>query len=327
MNFQCNRAHGAPLRPWRFPTIIRPALPRWKTIKKAGPQLDKFRRDSLETTLSEEQTKVDQACEILNRAARQAGLGNMVTKGRGLLDQRKTVRERTLFVRMAYKLICDVQQRRLPPGQYRFWFAVTTIHKQGLVTAEGMSPALLRRLSKLQQARRRKLGLGGLEIGWKDLSKNTHQNGDIIWCWHIHSIVGVVAANRASAKAKVKVAYHIDDLHPDVSIPLDVRDTFLAADFTNPKQSIAGWLAYSSRSARISMNIERNKFLSGPLGWPKKYRLQTVQMAPLLMFFSSLKIGDRRVLGGCRVETDKLVLTDKVQPYLKSEPQNYLRAG
>jgi|GEM_PF-4460913 len=302
------------LKPWRFPTLLTIRQP-WTAIEGKGPQLENFRRDSSESTIAEEQTKVEQACRRLNQTAADAGLPPVVGPLDGLLNQRKAIQERSDFVRIAYALVCEVQSQELPDDQDRYWFAVTSIHSSGISGSAG-SKALLSKLSDLHQARRRKLGVGGIEIGWKDLSRNTDDKDEVVWCWHVHSVVGVVAPDRRTAKAKVKRAYKIDEPHPHVGRPLDIRDTFLGVDFTKSKESLAGWLAYSTRACRLSMNIQRNKRLNGPLDRPTKRQLQTIQMVPLLQLFATLKTGDRRVLGGCRAERGKLVLTDKLHPHL-----------
>lgn len=290
----------------------------WDNIAASGPQLDKFREDSSESTLSEEQTKVDQACQRANQIASSAGLSPAIIPRSGLLDQRKAVRERADFVRAAYELVCEVQRQSLPDGQQRHWFAVTSIHSCGILSNAG-NKALLNKLSDLHQARRRKLGAGGIEIGWKDLSRNTNDKDEVVWCWHIHSVVGVIAPDRREAKARVKRAYAIHNPHPHVGRPLDIRDTFLGVDFTTREQSLAGWLAYSTRACRMSMNIQRNKRLDGPLDRPVKGPLRMIQMVPLLQLFATLKTGDRRVLGGCRAEKEKLVLTEVAKPHREGD--------
>ena len=296
-------------RLWRFPQIIFPTARPKLDIWTNAPQLQKFREDGLENTVAEDQTKVDQACASLTRKAKLLGFDLQIDNRSGLLDQRKVVDERAAFVRMANCLILEVDGQEVPDGLSRHWFAVTAIHACGINTTVG-DRALLAKLSDLHQARRRKLGRGALEIGWKDLSRNTNDKGEVVWCWHIHSAVGVIAPDRETGAARVKAAYKIHQRHPDVGRPLDVRDTFVNVDFRKPAQSIAGWLAYSSRSSRLSMNIQRNKRLNGPLDRPGKLELHTVQMEPLIPLFATLKTGDRRVLGGCRAETSRLVLTD-----------------
>lgn len=294
---------------WRFPIILRPIPPRWKALQTA-PQLENFRTDILESTIRDDQSLVDLACESVNRKAKAAGLSQTIDARAGLLDQRKTVTARNNFVRMGYKLIRKVDRHPLKLGLGRYWFAVTTIHPMGFVPAEGITPHRLKRISRFQQKLRSNLKAGGLEIGWIDISRNVSISGEVVWCCHVHSIVGVIATDRKAARKIVSSVYRVSIPNPHVYRPVDVRDTFLGRDFTKPDRSLAGWLAYASRSARMPLNLQREKRLKGPFARPEKRILRMVQMQPILGQFAKLSVGDRRILGGCRMETDRLVLTD-----------------
>lgn len=292
------------LKPWRVPIVMKPRrrVDKWRKIKSA-PQLEHFRNDALESSIAEDQKLVDQACAQWDQAAAAAGLPLTLNPKDGNLDQRRVASERREFVKQAYKYVRKIDLERTPNGLSRYWFAVTTIYADGLVDKGDITPELCRKIVRRQQRRRRRLGDRGVEIGWVDLSRNRLSDDSVLWCLHIHSLVGVVAATRESAKQMVSEAYRVSATyrHPLVTHPLDIRNTYLGVDFTRPQESVAGWLAYASRSARASMNIQRDKRVAGAGYRSAKYTLTTAKVREILMFLSATTPSNRFVLGGCRI--------------------------
>lgn len=294
---------SAGLKPWRFPTIMRPRrrVDKWRKIKSA-PQLEHFRTDALESTIAEDQTLVDHACAQWDEAAAAAGLTFKINPADGSLNQSRSVAERQEFVKQSYKFVRKIDLEPLPRGYSRYWFAVTAIYADGLVDMRHLTRELCRETVRRQQRKRRALGSSGVEIGWIDLSRNRLSDETILWCLHVHSLVGVVAETRQHAKEMVKQAYRVTSAyrHPLVTRPLDVRSTYLNVDFTRPHESVAGWLAYASRSARASMNVQRDKTVSGAQARPTKNTLTTSKIREIVMFLGATSPSHRFVLGGCR---------------------------
>lgn len=297
---------------WRLPTIIRPRrrVEKWRKVKSA-PQLEHFRTDALESTIAEDQTLVDQACAQWDEATAAAGLTFKINPADGSLNQRRSVAERQEFVKQSYKFVRKIDLEPLPKGYSRYWFAVTAIYADGLVDMSHLTRKLCRETVRRQQRKRRALGPSGVEIGWIDLSRNRLSDDTILWCLHVHSLVGVVAETRQHAKEMVKQAYRVTAAyrHPLVTRPLDVRSTYLNVDLTRPKDSVAGWLAYASRSARASMNVQRDARVSGAQARPTKNTLTTAKIREIVLFLWEVKPSNRFVLGGCRRVRGAIELT------------------
>ena len=291
------------LKPWLFPTLLRPRrrVDKWRKIK-SGPQLEQFQNDALESTIAEDQTLIDQACAQWDQAAAAADLSHKLNPADGSLNQSRSAAERQEFVKQGYKFVRKIDLEPLPNGLSRYWFAVTSIHGDGLVNKRELTPELCQGLVRRQQRRRRALGDSGVEIGWVDLSRNRLSDDTILWCLHVHSLVGVVADTRQHAKEMVSEAYRVTAMyrHSLVTRPLHIRSTYLNVDFTRPHESVAGWLAYASRSARASMNVQRDERVSGAQARPAKNTLTTAKIREIVMFLGATAPSNRFVLGGCR---------------------------
>ena len=299
-------------KPWRFPILMRPRrrVKKWRKIKSAL-QLEHFRNDALETTIAEDQSRIDHACAQLDQAAAAAGLHLKLKPTDGSLDQSRSAAERREFVKQGYKFVRKIDLEPLPNGLSRYWFAVTSIHGDGLVNKRELTPELCQGLVRRQQRRRRALGDSGVEIGWVDLSRNRLSDDTILWCLHIHSLVGVVANTRRHAKKMVSEAYRVTAMyrHSLVTRPLHIRSTYLNVDFTRPHKSVAGWLAYASRSARASMNVQRDERVSGTQARPAKNTLTIAKIREIVVFLGATAPSNRFVLGGCRRVRGKIEIS------------------
>lgn len=293
---------------WRLPQIGRPfrRVAKWRKVKNA-PQLENYRRDALETTIIDDQLLVDQACSAVDRKAKAAGLNLCLNPKSGLMDQAATVEARRRFVKKAYKAVRKLAKQTTPAGTAWHWYAVTLVHPEGLVSADKLTPELLSKIARWHQRRCRSLGVDSVEIGWIDLSRNRMADGTVLWSVHVHSVIGVIAGSPEAGKARIAGAYRVSGSHPDIRRPLDIRTTYLNRDFTDPEHSLAGWLAYGSRSARVSMNIQRDKRVRGAPGRPEKNTLRTTQIIDLLPFLGKTRPSNRMVLGNCRMGVRALI--------------------
>lgn len=251
---------------------------------------------------------VDQACLTIQRAVHAAGLPFAIDRRAGLLDQKKAVQVRRRFVKRAYKFIRQIHRQMPPRGLKRYWIALSAIYPDAIVQAAGLNPKLFEKIRDHHQRRRRRLGPDSYELGWIDLSRNLMSDESIVWSVHVHSVVGVYADTFENAKNAVTAAYRTS--HKG----LHLRQTFMGIDFVTPDHSLAGWLAYATRSARAVMNIQRDKRVEGPRDRPKKNKLRSTQVADLIPCFSQMTPNDRYVLGNCRMGKTAIRPSGSISP-------------